>query len=64
MFFMTIIDYVSEKARGSYYICEGISTVSKGRLKIYFRPDGNSQLRDSKTGRFVSTNRALESLAG
>ena len=61
---MAIIDYVSENARGSYYICEGLSAVSKGRLKIYFRPDGNSQLRDSKTGRFVSTSKALESLTG
>lgn len=47
---------------GKYYLFEILKIVSRDRYVSYFREDGSVQLRDSKTGRFVSPKKSLAKL--
>lgn len=48
---------------GQYYALEGIRIITGEKFVLYFRNDGNIQLRDKPTGKFVSRESALELLA-
>ncbi len=51
-----------EELVGEYYLNEGARIVSSRQVKLYIRDDGHTQLRDCKTGKFISAKSLLDRL--
>jgi len=51
-----------EELVGEYYLNEGARIVSRGQARLHPTKNGHIQLRDSKTGRFVSRKKVLENV--